>query len=52
MFWLYILIAVVLFLAAIGWVTRRRGTPPADLDANVRRAKRLTPGKNDYYGAA
>lgn len=43
MFWLYLLLGVVLFLAVIGWATRRRGSakgaPNADLDGNIRRVR-------------
>jgi hypothetical protein len=53
MFWLYILIVAVLFVAAVGWLCRPRGSargaPTADLDTNVRRERWRTQGRTEEF---
>ena len=53
MFWIYLLIIVVAFLALVGWFGRKRGSargaPNADVDANVWRKRVQTRGDVDRY---
>jgi hypothetical protein len=53
MFWVYLLIAIVAFVAVVGWFGRKRGSakgkPNADLDANVWRARAQARGSSTNY---
>jgi hypothetical protein len=53
MFWVYLLIAVALFVGLIGWFGRKRGSarggPSADIDSTVWRTRTQTRGDTDRY---
>lgn len=53
MFWVYLLIVVVLFLAVVGWFGRNRGSargaPNADIELNTYRTRERTQGDTDRY---
>ena len=53
MFWIYLLIAVVAFVAVIGWFGRKRGSakgqPAGDIDSGVRKTRMQSRGDTDRY---
>lgn len=53
MFWIYLLIAVVLFLAVVGWFGRKRGSakgkPAGDIDRGVWRTRDVSRGDTHRY---